>query len=459
VTERPGLLHDAGRILPLAWPVFVGQMAVLAFGTVDTVLVARASAIDLAALAIGAAVYITVFIGLMGMVLAVGPIAGQLYGARKLQEAGGQFQQSVWLALGLSVPGCLLLAMPEPLLAVAQPPAAVEAEVRGYLHWLAFALPAAMLFTAFRGFNVAVSRPKAVMALQLGGLAFKLPLSAAFVFGFEPLSVPALGAEGCGLATAVVLWLQLAAAWALLGIDPFYRPFALSATRLARPDASSLRQLLRLGVPMGGSVMVEVTGFTFMAIFIARLGTTAVAGHQLAANLVATLFMLPMSWGHATSTLIAHRLGAGDPVAARRIGWHGLQGGVVAALALGAALYAGRETVLRAYTHDPSIISAALPLLAWVVLFHLGDAMQAVAGHAMRAYHVAVAPLLIYAVALWGVGLLGGYVLAFDLAGWTPPALRGAPGFWAAASVGLGLAALGLVVLMAWVMRSRVREA
>ena len=117
---QPGLLHSARRIVPLAWPVFVGQVAVLAFGTADTVMVARYGALDLAALAVGAAAYITIFVGFMGIVMAIGPIAGQLFGARKTVEAGAQFHQSVWVALGLSVLGSTLLLMPDHFLHAAQ---------------------------------------------------------------------------------------------------------------------------------------------------------------------------------------------------------------------------------------------------------------------------------------------------------------------------------------------------
>ena len=182
---RLGLRQGMRRIAPLAWPVFVGQVAVLAFSTVDTVLVARTTATELAALAVGAAVYISVFIGLMGVVLAIGPIAGQMFGAGKPEQAGHELQQAVWLAVFLAIPGCLVLLVPDPFLALSRAEPAVAARVRSYLGWLVFALPPALVFTAFRGFNVAVSRPKAVMAMQTGGLALKVPLSALFVFGRE----------------------------------------------------------------------------------------------------------------------------------------------------------------------------------------------------------------------------------------------------------------------------------
>ncbi|MFZ2652431.1 MAG: MATE family efflux transporter [Burkholderiaceae bacterium] len=448
------LSHDARRIASLAWPVFIGQVAVLAFSTVDTLMAARASALDLAALAIGSAVYVTVFIGLMGLVLAVAPIAGQLFGAGKHLEAGAQLHQAMWLALGASVLGCTLLLFPQVFLNLSQASIEVAAKVRAYLAALAWALPSALLFTAFRGFNTAVSRPKIVMLLQLGALLLKVPLTAMLVFGVTAgaLEVPAQGAAGCGIATALVMACQLGAAWILLRRDPFYAPFGLHG-RIAAPHRASLGALLRLGVPMGSAIAIEVTGFTFMAFFISRIGSTPVAGHQIALNLLSLMFMMPMAIGNATSTLVAQFVGAADAGQAQRLGWNGLGIGVGLAALMAGAVYALRVPILHLYTRDAAVIAAALPLLAWLVLFHVADAAQTIAAFVLRAYRIASVPLLIYVVAIWGVGLGGGYVLAFDGYGISPRALRGAPGYWSAATAGLVLAALALCAFLAWTLR------
>ncbi|MEO7150900.1 MAG: MATE family efflux transporter [Burkholderiaceae bacterium] len=454
----PGRRHSVRRIAALAWPVFVGQVAVLGFSTVDTVLAGRASAADLAALAIGSSAYISIFIGLMGAVLAVGPIAGQAYGAGRTVEAGAQLHQAMWLALAISVPGCALLLFPEPFLALAQAPPEVEAKARGYLLALAFALPPALLFTAFRGFNTAVSRPKIVMALQLGALAVKVPLSAVLVFGIElgALRVPALGAPGCGIATALVVTAQLLAAWALLQRDPFYRRFDLRG-RPARPHRASLSALARLGLPMGSAMMIETTGFAFMALFISRIAAIQVAGHQLAANIAALLFMVPLSIGYATSALVAQRIGANDRADVERLSWHGVQLSIGIAALLGMTVFALRRPLLELYTDDADVVAAALPLLAWVAVFHLADAGQAVASFVLRAHRIAIVPLIVQAVAAWGVGLGGGYWLAFGSSG--PAALRGASGFWAAAALGLLVAGLGMGGYIAWMFARRRGEA
>jgi MATE family multidrug resistance protein len=445
---------SARRIAPLAWPVLVGQIAVLAFSTVDTILLARFSALDLAALAIGAAAYVTIFISLMGVVLAVSPIVGQLFGARRLPDAGAQLQQAVWLAIGLSLLGVTLLAFPAPFLALSHASPEVAAKVRGYLAALAIALPASLLFTAYRGFNTAVSRPKAVMTLQLGGLLLKIPLSALLAYGAGPL--PALGVVGCGIATAIAMWLQVVVAYGLLRHDPFYRPFKLGP--MPRPEPRAIAALLRLGIPMGLAIGIEVTGFTFMAFFISRIGATAVAGHQIVANLAALLFMVPLALGNATGTLVAQSIGANRLGDARRIGWHGVGIGIVIAALLGAAVFIARGAVVGLYTDQAAIAAAALPLLAWVALFHTLDAAQGVLSFVLRAWRIATVPVLIYASAIWGIGLGGGYLLAFDTSGFVPDALRGARGFWIGATVGLGVTAIALAAFLAWVLRQRRAE-
>ncbi len=448
------LASSAKRIAPLAWPVFIGQVAVLAFSTVDTMMAARAGGTDLAALAIGGAAYVTVFVGLMGIVLAISPIAGQLYGAKHFEACGAQLHQAMWLALALSIPGCAVLLFPQPFLDLARASPEVSVKVRGHLAALAVALPPALLFTAFRGFNTAVSRPKIIMLLQLGALALKVPLTALFVFGAGPL--PAFGAPGCGMATAVCMVLQLGAVWTLLRRDPFYERFHIG-DRFSRPHRASLLALLRLGVPMGGSIMIEVTGFTFMAFFISRLGATPVAGHQIAVNLVSLMFMMPLAIANASSTLVAQRIGAGDEPDAHRIGWHGLEIGVAIAAAMGCSVYLFREAIIGLYTRDAIIVAAAMPLLAWVAVFHIADAAQAVAGFVLRAYRIAVVPLVIYALAIWGVGLAGGYAVGFNVTGLTPPSLQGAVGMWFAATSGLVVAGTGMCGFLAWMIRSRRR--
>ncbi len=453
-------LRDSfSRILPMAWPVLIGQLAVLGFATVDTILVARFAAHDLAALSIGMAAYITIFIGFMGIVLAISPMAGQLFGAGKLREAGQQVHQAIWLALGIAVVGSTLLMLPGPFLALAKTGPEVSDKVRGYLTALAFSLPASLLFTVYRGFNSAVSRPKAVMAVQIGGLALKIPLSALFIYGWTlPLpgdlgtwQVAPMGVVGCGLATALVMWTQTLSAWVIMRRDPFYAKFGLHDRGFARPDRAAILAQLKLGIPMGAAIMIEVTGFSFMAFLISRQSGEAVAGHQLAVNLVSMMFMLPLALANGTATLVAQRVGAHDLAEARRLGWHGVEIGVGISAILGALVFVLREPILRIYTDNPAIIASALPLLVWVWWFHVADAAQTLANFVLRSHRVTLTPLVIYVTSLWGIGLVGGYWVTTS--SWAPVALQGAQGYWAMSTAGLVAAGVALCALLAWVHR------
>jgi MATE family multidrug resistance protein len=126
---------------------------------------------------------------------------------------------------------------------------------------------------------------------------------------------------------------------------------------------------------------------------------------------------------------------------------------IVIAAAMGLLLWLTRAQVAALYTADAQVLAVAVPLLAWVAVFHVVDAVQAVASFVLRAYRVATVPMLIYAGSLWGLGLGGGYLLAFDASGLVPAVWRGALGYWAAAAAGLAVAAGALVWLMWHVLR------
>ena len=437
-------------ILRLAWPVFIGQLAVMLNGVIDTVMAGRLSATDMAAIGVGVSIYITVYIGLMGTLLGLSPIVAQHYGAGRHGEIGASFQQALWLALGLSVAGCLALAWTDPWLALAAPPPEVAELVRSYLWAVAAGLPPALFFRAFYALNTAISRPQVVMYINLVGVALKVPLNALFMYGWEDAGLPAMGGAGCGMATSVIAWLTALLAGLWLVLDRGYARFRL--LQRSRPDRHRMSELLRLGVPIGAAYTVEITSFTFMALFLARLGATASASHQVAANLTGICYMGGLGLASATSTLVAQSIGAGDPERARRYALAGLRLALWLALATGALLLAGRQPIAHAYTSDLDVVRASLPLIAVVAAFHFFDSMQTQFGFILRAYKIATLPMVVYVFAMWAIGLGGGWWLTFGtrpdgLAGALNGAHGGALGFWLAGTVGLAAATAGLGLL------------
>jgi MATE family multidrug resistance protein len=237
-------------------------------------------------------------------------------------------------------------------------------------------------------------------------------------------------------------WLMAAVAWGWCLYHPGYTQFQMRR-RFVAPDFKAIWDFLRLGVPIGLTFIADVTAFTFMALFIARLGPVVSGAHQIAANLAALAFMIPLALGNATSVLAGQAIGAGQREQARHICWVGIRIGMAIAVALSLIFWFGAALIAALYTTDLEVQKVATPLVMLVALYHLGDALQAVAVNALRGYKRSVIPMVIYATMLWGLGLGGGIVLGLtDTFG---PA-HGAPGFWIAAIAGIWLAA-GMVAI------------
>jgi MATE family multidrug resistance protein len=264
--------------------------------------------------------------------------------------------------------------------------------------------------------------------------------------------VPALGVVGCAWATFAVNWLLCALALWLLRTQGLYAPLALWR-RMEPPHPPTLRAFARLGVPAALTILVEITSFTLMALFVARLGTTVAAAHQIAANVTALMYMVPLSLAVAASARVSYWRGAGDEGRARRVALQAFWASAGVALALSAIVFIAKPWIAAVYTHHAGVALLASRLLGWVALLHLADAMQTVAIFVLRCYRVTLAPLLVYCVLLWGVGLAGGYVLAYH--GLGPLAAQHSPvAFWQAAAGALLVTAL-VVQRMLWRVSGR----
>ena len=441
--------RTARAIVRLAWPVLIAQLATIASGVLDTVMAGRYSAVDLAAVGIGTSIYFSVFIGLMGVVQALSPIAAQLFGGKRYERIGEETRQTLWLALALSALGVLLLAYPDPFLRLSGAPPEVEVRTRAYLQGIAWALPAMLLFRVFFALTTAVSRPRAVMAINLVYFAAKIPLNSVFIYG--ALGAPELGGPGCAIATAIASWIMFSLAWTYCARHPAYAPFRIFG-KWSWPDLEILWNHLKLGVPLGLSLFVEITSFTFMAIFLARLGAATSAGHQIASNVVGVCYMFGLAVGNATGVLTAQAIGSRDPQLARHTGFTGIGIMLATSVCAAALISLTAPNIVLLYSHDTPVRVLAAKLLAYVALFQIFDTAQVVIANALRGYKITFIPMLIYTVALWGIGLGGGYALG--LGGAAP---MGATGFWLAGVASVAVASLILYVYFARVSRSMLQ--
>ena len=438
------LREDIPALLKLAGPLLVGQLAVIAFGVLDTAMTARYSADDLAALAMASAIFISIYVGLTGVISALAPIAGQLFGAKRFDEIGEEVRQATWLAVGLTVLGCFVLMNADYLLAISRIKPEIEDKARLYLNILALGLPASMGMRVLMALHNAVSRPAVITVVQLVGLGLKLPLNLLFIYG--GLGIEGMGGPGCAVATVIINWFWLIITLSFVLIDRFYRPFKIFS-HFSKPDWHRIWALLKLGTPIGFSYLIEVTSFTFMSLFIARLGTTALAGHQIVANMGTVIYMVPLSLSIATMTLVSQSIGADKQERAEEIGWSSVFFTTVLCILIGIGVWVFKFELLDLYDPPAEVKVFSVPLFLFIAFYQVFDALQVTAAFILRAYRIAFWPMLIYAGSLWGVGLGGGYLMGFNVFGNTPTFLQGANGFWAGNSLSLGLAACFLLYL------------
>ena len=438
------LREDIPALLKLAGPLLVGQLAVIAFGVLDTAMTARYSADDLAALAMASAIFISIYVGLTGVISALAPIAGQLFGAKRFDEIGEEVRQATWLAVGLTVLGCFVLMNADYLLAISRIKPEIEDKARLYLNILALGLPASMGMRVLMALHNAVSRPAVITVVQLVGLGLKLPLNLLFIYG--GLGIEGMGGPGCAVATVIINWFWLIITLSFVLIDRFYRPFKIFS-HFSKPDWHRIWALLKLGTPIGFSYLIEVTSFTFMSLFIARLGTTALAGHQIVANMGTVIYMVPLSLSIATMTLVSQSIGADKQERAEEIGWSSVFFTTMLCILIGIGVWVFKFELLDLYDPPAEVKVFSVPLFLFIAFYQVFDALQVTAAFILRAYRIAFWPMLIYAGSLWGVGLGGGYLMGFNVFGNTPTFLQGANGFWAGNSLSLGLAACFLLYL------------
>ncbi|MDR1662145.1 MAG: MATE family efflux transporter [Azoarcus sp.] len=430
----PSFRNLSRNILKNAWPVLVAQLVSIGMMVADTLIVGRHSTQHLAAVAVGSGLYTALAMGLGGVLQALAPVVGQHYGAGEREQIGSDMRQGLWLAVLLAICGGALLADPRWLIAPARLEADVEAITVNYMRLLILSLPAMLGYRAFHAAANALGQPRPLMIIAFLETFCHALLASALVGGH--LGLPPLGATGAALSQVIVSWIGLGFSFWLLRASPRFAPFYIFA-RWERPCWTAQKELLRLGIPIGFSFLVEISAFTLMAIFIARLGTETVSGHRIAANLSAFVYMLPLSLAIATAAQIAQAVGAKNEALARSFALTGMKIACVFSVVMAFALLGLRGPIAWLATADVMVANVAIGLAFYIALYQFFDAVQTIACFALRAYKISFVLLIIHLGCFWGLGLGLGYWLAFRA-----PAPQGASGFWQAAVVATVTAAI-----------------
>ncbi|MDF1629379.1 MAG: MATE family efflux transporter [Alcanivoracaceae bacterium] len=447
--NRPSPLRQEARSqLLLALPILGGQLAQTANGFVDTVMAGRVSPVDLAAVAVGASIWVPIYLFMTGVLMSATPILSRTLGAQAYHRINPIAQQGLWLALGLGLLAAVALRSMAPVLVWMEVDAALQPKVTGYLTALSWGMPGAAIFLTLRSYTEAMSHTRPVLWISVIGLLINIPSNYILIYG--KLGMPALGGVGCGWATSLVFWCMALMMSGYIQRHPVYAAarFHLKQTHI---EARTAWYIFLLGLPVGLSIFFEVSIFAMIALLISSLGPTVVAGHQVALNFTGLLFMIPLSLAIATTVRVGHGRGQGNIAAVQLAVKSAMLITVVIGVVAGSLLFLLRHQVPWLYSSDSEVRAIASSLLLFAALYQLSDAWQVTVSGALRGFEDTTVPMFITLLAYWGIGLPVGYALALtDL---LMPAM-GPEGFWIGLLAGLTTAALMLSLRLSYRLKT-----
>ena len=412
------------------------QIAQTSMGFVDTVMVGKVAPEDLAAVAMGTGLWHPLYLFGIGVLMATSTLVAHLHGAGKSEAIGPLMRQALWLSVLLSGPTIWLLCQMATVMRWLRVTPDVVHIAQGYLDALAWGVFPAFAFSALRFLCEGIGFTRPIMLFGIVGLVTNVGANYVLIYG--KLGFPALGAVGCGLASALALWAMFGCLLAHVLRFHRYRRLGIFA-RTDYPKWSELKPLLTIGLPIGLSIFIEASIFGAIALILGVLGATVVAGHQIALNVASLSFMIPLSFAMATTVRVGQAAGRSDPRAARTCGFIGIAMALVTQMAMGLLIFTFAQPIAKLYSNDPSVIDVAVGLLTFAALFQISDGLQVSANGALRGLKDTRVPMLITILAYWVIGLPLGYMVGMVLG-------LGAPGLWIGLIAGLTIAAVLLNV-------------
>lgn len=424
-------------LLKLAGPLIVNNLAIAGIHFADAIMAGRLGAETLAAVAVGGSIWFFGFTICLGTLMAISPIAARHFGAGNPELIGRYTRQGIYFGIFIAV--AIIFAFHQSVGAVLNAVGidpGFRSLTEGYVLALVWGAPGIFIFLALRFTTEGIGITKPIMYASVASLVINVFLNWVLMFG--NLGAPALGAVGCGIASAITMWSIMIGLGMYMLCSKTYAPLKIfSRVGKVRPDA--IKEILMLGIPIAVTITAEAGLFNAVSILMGTRGAAIAAAHQVAINFAMTSFMIPLALSSAITVRVGHALGAGDAHGARLSGAIGLFTCAAFMTCSAAFMLLFRDTVVSIYTNDPTVTSIAVNLLLAAAIFQIGDGIQIGAAGALRGYKDTRFPMVINIFAYW--------VLAFPLAYLAAITYRAAPVYtWGAFIVGLWIAA----ALLTW---------
>lgn len=403
--------------LALGLPLIGAQLAQHGIHLTDVVIIGRLGTRELAAMVLAAQFYFTIFIFGSGFTAAVVPLAAQAFARGDIQQVRRSVRMGLWAVIGFSVLAMPLVLQSEAVLIAAGQDPQVSKLAAGYLHIAGWGMFPALAFMVLRSFLSAVGRAGFILYVTLVILAVNAFFAYGLVLGH--FGLPAWGMQGAATVALGVNALGLIlTVWYIEAVAELRR-FEIFV-RFWRPDWHMLREVVGLGLPIGFTILAEVSLFTVASLLMGWIGTAELAAHGIALQCASVAFMIPLGLGQAATVRVGIAAGAGDRVGLIRAAW------VVIIISAGCATIGGLlfflfPSVFAGFFLDRSKEDAALVLgfaTTFVVvagIFQMVDGLQAIGAGLLRGIRDTRMPMVLALVSYWGVGFVLAYILAFPL--------------------------------------------
>jgi MATE family multidrug resistance protein len=440
--------EELAATLKLAWPLVLGNLASSAISTTDVLMLGWLSPDSLAASALLVNLYNLLLFTGVGLSVAISPMIASAIGRRvgAVRDSRRSFRMGLWLVTLYALPATAVLSFAEPIFrALGQDPelSAMAADYGAIVQW---ALWPTLLGFACRNLLTAVDRAWVPLAAAVGGVGLNAVLNYGLIFG--NLGLPRLEIRGAAIATLVTYCAMLAvmalAVWRL----PRLRMMHLFG-HWWRPDWARLKELFRLGLPIGLTWSFEVGVFSAAIYLMGLIDTVSVAAHVIALQLAALAFMVPLGLSQAATVRVGYGHGAGDAAWITRAGRVAIGCAIAFAGASALVMWLFPEKLASLFldasaAESAAVLALAVQFLLIAAIFQLADGAQVIGAAILRGLHDTRMPMLFAAFGYWVVGIGAGAFLAFGTD------LRG-QGIWI--GLALGLSVVSVLMLWRWSRR------
>lgn len=433
---RSQISSEIRASLVLALPLAGAQMAQSAIAFVDTAMMGQLGSQTLAAGGLGAISFGALLIIGSGIVAAVSPLAAEAYGAGQTQKVGQVIRQGFGLTVLVALPIMVLIWNMRSLLTWLGQPQELLAQTELYLRAIVWGYLPGLGFAVLKDFASAISQPRAVIIITICSVPLNIVGNDVLMYG--KFGLPALGLEGIGWSSTIVLWTMFLAIALYIRSQRQFRIYGIFQG-FPQFDRSLIQELLHIGLPIGIIAFVETGLFTVTTLLIGQIGVAPLAAHQIALETAGVTFRIPLGIAFATTIRVGQLVGQNNLRGARFAGYVGIALGAAFMCSTAILFWTIPRPIVALFldVQDPAnarVVELAQVLLGVAATFQLFDGIQVIAAGALRGLKDTRIPMVIGIFAYWGIGLASGYGLGMVL-GW------GAVGLWWGLALGLAVAA------------------